>query len=258
METRSLESKDFTFSSAKLLRGNPRKRACEFLFKRDGSRCQIPNHTDDLPDPYNCDIDHINGDPSDHRASNLRRTCHSGNSTFAFSQKEAQLAHARPAVRERKNLSPNGRMDATESLHRAVNYQDGPIESQINDNCETEYRDWERAYIKAHGSIFRKEAINSGAEKFGCSTLATRRYQDKLDSDAGPFRKFKDPESRKIVVVSRLLDSDTFIEALQLRKISNEEFRIFQDQCPQISELVKQFENRACSERSDMIGESKN
>ena len=150
-------------------------------------------------------------------------------------------------MRERKKTGRSAPRDATETLHKAVNYQDGPVESQINDNCELDFRDWERAYIKAHGSILRREAINSGAEKFGCSTMATRRYQDKLDSDAGPFRKFKDPESRKTVVVSREPDKSTFQEALNYGKVNAQELRIFSDQNP---EILKQI-NPVSSERSE-------
>ncbi len=207
------DDRKFCFGYGERLTKKQRRRACEFLIWRDGSKCQICEK-EDLPDVYRCAVDHINGNKRDHRAVNMRRASHSCNNGNAFYQKQANsntdTAYTAP-VRERKKTGRSAPRDATETLHKAVNYQDGPVESQINDNCELDFRDWERAYINAHGSILRREAINSGAEKFGCSTMATRRYQDKLDSDAGPFRKLKDTESRKMIVVSRQQDNNTFL-----------------------------------------------
>ncbi len=137
-------------------------------------------------------IDHRDNNPRNKDPTNLRLLCRSCNVKAAF-----------PRVRERKII----RIDSTEDVRRHVDYQSGSAEMQVNDFCETEYRNWVMAHIRLNGSITKKEAINAGAERVGANPTTTRKYLDKLTSTEGHLKEFKN-QSKERVITFRIRPND--------------------------------------------------
>jgi hypothetical protein len=63
---------------------------------------------------------------------------------------------------------------------------------QANFLFEVDFRAWLLQLIRDEGHHPREDAINAGAERFGCSQLTTKRYVAKLTSSSGPLQERKD------------------------------------------------------------------
>jgi len=62
-------------------------------------------------------------------------------------------------------------------------------------------------YIRYHGFIPKKEAINSGARIVGCSVQTATRYLDKITSQAGPLMVTRDMLRHEVLVLRTTQDS---------------------------------------------------
>ncbi|MCS4537352.1 MAG: HNH endonuclease [Thaumarchaeota archaeon] len=186
---------EHVFSYADRLRGNPRKRAIDYLLIRDGNFCFSCKAV--LPNPYAYDVDHINGKRREHVASNLRLSCHSCNAKEDRKQTALLKQTAPSAIGERENL------DATTLMHKNVDYSKGSPEMQANDFAEDDLRSWLTAHVKSKKRIPYSEAINSGAELFGISPTTSGRYIAKITSSEGPLMRYKDIQQKKLYITAR-------------------------------------------------------
>lgn len=84
----------------------------------------------------------------------------------------------------------------TEVIKKIIDCSEGSAELQINEIAEMPYRNWLLAIIKIRKIYPRKEAINSGAELCGINPQTARRYYNKLVSEFGPLREYKDDFKR--------------------------------------------------------------
>jgi len=71
---------------------------------------------------------------------------------------------------------------------------------QASAHFETQFRDWLIEFIGTFGSILKSEAVHSGAETVGCSSVASYRYLQKMTSGAGALKEMKDEQKRTIIV----------------------------------------------------------
>jgi len=163
---------------------NTRIWAYRYLVVRDGEKCSCCRHTATTQNPL--DIDHIDGNPKNNDPSNLRLLCRRCN------VKEAnRLAAGDRSVcvcvcdKVQSEGQPNTRIAKTE-----FNYQDGSPEMRANQFYETSFRTWVLEQCKT--GILKNEAINEGAELFGCSPSTTKRYLAKLTSRSGPIVEGRD------------------------------------------------------------------
>ncbi len=84
----------------------------------------------------------------------------------------------------------------TNKIKNIIDCSDASAEIQINEIAEMHYRNWLIAIIKKRKIYPRKEAINSGAEICDISPQTARRYYNKLVSEFGPLRQYKDDFKR--------------------------------------------------------------
>jgi len=80
-----------------------------------------------------------------------------------------------------------------------VDYVKGSPEMQANDFFELDFRAWVIEQIRKHGSYPKSEAIHSGAEVVGCSSLTSRRYLEKMLSAEGVLQEDKNPLKQMIL-----------------------------------------------------------
>lgn len=70
---------------------------------------------------------------------------------------------------------------------------------QANDLFELDFRAWVLDQVRTYGSYPKTDAINSGAEVVGCSSLTSRRYLEKLTSAKGVLQEAKNPLKQMIL-----------------------------------------------------------
>jgi hypothetical protein len=110
------------------------------------------------------EIDHINGDPSDNHADNLRGVHKSCNI------RQRNLQRTRPAN------SVGERVSKEESA-----------EIEINRDAEPRYRKWLWERTNKQSPLYTGEAIYGGAEFVGISPVTARRYLGKATSPQGSY-----------------------------------------------------------------------
>jgi hypothetical protein len=98
--------------------------------------------------------------------------------------------------REKRN-QPLG----TEGAKLAVDFTKGSPELQLNGLYDGPYEYWLLEYIRTHGFISAKEAVNAGAQVVGCNPITSKRYLDKLTSIAGPLMLTRDMLRHTVVVL---------------------------------------------------------
>ena len=212
-------------SKRKQIRGHLRNFICQELAKRDGLNCQICNES--LPNAFQCDLDHIDGNPVNSVLSNLRRVHHNCNAKIAWNQRGEQI---RQLARSSSSVCVSDHASATERTHAEVDYTTGTFESKVNEIAELPYREWITQFIRSHGSIRQAEAIDSGAEVIGVSVATTTRYLRKLISEKGPLKRWREPNfPKRAFILSKLPDLDAFNTSKQAALVTDQEIAIFQD-----------------------------
>jgi 5-methylcytosine-specific restriction endonuclease McrA len=154
------------------------------------------------------DLHHIDNNPSNNSMSNLRLLCRSCN------QKE------RVASNKQKHSSEHQsgvyiRESPTELVKRNVDYQEGTAPMKVNGQCEVEFRHWVEARLRSHArhQLLLEEVVNGGAERIGSSQATIQRYLDKMTSEEGILKEFKDEFKHKIICFRHVeqLDEDPMV-----------------------------------------------
>jgi hypothetical protein len=155
--------------------------AYRYLVIRDGEQCA---ECGQLPTTQNAlDIDHADGDPQNNHPDNLRLLCRACNTTLGNK--------ARPSSAKRERERKEGK-PATRIIKEDAGYRQGSPEMKANLLYEVSFRRWIMSKVCSQGGYSKQEAINEGAELIGCSPLTTRRYLEKLTSNAGTLREEQD------------------------------------------------------------------
>ena len=163
----------------------------------------------------------------EHRLSNFEFLCWPDNQSIGAQERHG--AHGLLRVRESDDTDELGE-PRTERLHKVIDYQSGPIELQINDNSEPEFRKWLLAYVKSHGSIWFQNAIYAGAESVGCSPESTERHTKKATNEInGILKTWREKEfPKRKYIVALVPDVENFKKQLALDAITPDELRVFQ------------------------------
>lgn len=176
---------------------NTRVWAYRYLVLRDGEHCQecggIPTTQNTL------DIDHIDGNHKNDYPDNLRLLCRRCNTTLG---NKARSSSAK-CVRERVEGKP-----ATRIVKEDAGYRQGSPEMKANLLYEVSFRRWIMSTVCSLGGYPKAEAINEGAELFGCSPQTTQRYLAKLLSSAGSLKEEKDLLGHPVLVLKPYLEEE--------------------------------------------------
>jgi|TARA_B100001971_G_C18214872_1_gene553130 hypothetical protein len=170
---------------------------CWFCGKRVRERKKVHNH-------------HIDGNKKNNVRSNQEWTCtpchkkaskiqQKGRPKKTVTKSIAESSHA-PVCAKKEAVESS----QTESLKREVNYDEGTRSMQVNDRCETAWRNYALALIKRDGKALKKDVIYGGSEAVGCNPSTAYRYYGKLVSISGPCVETKDEFGNKIVVLRRV------------------------------------------------------
>ena len=160
-----------------------------YLVERDGPKCSQCGRD---PGPEGrLDIDHRDGNPTNHTPSNLRLLCRSCNTINAVRRRQGiGTLWEREGELGQGSVLPS--TDPTVLLKSKVNYSSGSPEMQVNDEAETEFRNWAVALLIGKGEYPVEDLIADGAERTGASVNAIRNYLKKLCSPSyGSLETFK-------------------------------------------------------------------
>jgi 5-methylcytosine-specific restriction endonuclease McrA len=161
-----------------------------FVAERDGEHCLICQRPGSR---VKLQVDHADNDPTNFDPANLHLMCGKCNCekrqmTIA---EQKRLIKKYSAKNERERERHKG-TSATNTIRAVVDYKSGSVEMQASSYFEPHFREWVLQIIIANGFIIKREAINSGAEFVGCSTIATKRYLDKMTSAVGNLIQRRD------------------------------------------------------------------
>ena len=186
---------------ANRMQKNHRALAYAFIVERDGEYClecyKAPPHV-------KLEIDHADNDHTNNDPPNLHLLCCTHNLAKRKMTVPAQKRHIKrlSAKNERKREN-EPKLSPTHKVRAVVDYSTGSTEMQASAHFETTFRDWVLEFILEFGAINKSEAINSGAETVGCSSVASRRYLQKMTSAAGALEQTQDQEKRTIIVLKK-------------------------------------------------------
>jgi hypothetical protein len=165
--------------------------AYKFLAARDGEHCLKCRRKP--PPGRRLEIDHADNNVSNWSPENLHLLCKNCNlylrgkssaehrQVIKICMEENETARAREMGRE-----------GTSMVKELVDFRNASPEMKANSYYEITFREWVLAVIREQGLITKVEAINSGAEAAGCSTVTAGRYLAKLTSSVGPLTEVKD------------------------------------------------------------------
>lgn len=178
----------------KYVRSPSKRIVAELLYERQSGECGMAGPAMAC-DKGPLEIDHVDGDPNNWAPNNLRLLCHAHNIAERNRQRSASVCE-----------KPES--DATEALHRSVDYTRGSAEMEVTDAAETPFRNYVEARLRnLRQPVPRKALQDDGAEVFGVSIATTDRYLRKLCSGEGRFRVTKPPRGPRVVWF-RVLPSD--------------------------------------------------
>ena len=154
------------------LNGKQIRKAYAFCVKRDGEHCAICGKR---PPEIYLEVDHKDGNPNHNPkdGSNWQLLCRRDN--------------------RMKNPRGRGKRKAGTQYKSSILDEARPTtwEAQRNLQFEPAFRHWIHQTVKEklakNEHITVDDAINSGAEKVGCSIETAKRYLKKLCSDTGQF-----------------------------------------------------------------------
>lgn len=164
--------------------------AYQFIAARDGEHCLICKKK---PPKTKLQIDHADNNPDNWNPDNLHLLCQKDNTTLRGRgiSEHKKTIHDYSARNERERAREIG-SEGTHRVKELVDYRSGSQEMKANSYYETQYREWVLTVVRDQRVITKGEAINSGAEVVGCSTLTAGRYLVKLTSAVGPLQESKD------------------------------------------------------------------
>lgn len=155
-------------------------------------------------DPVRLEIDHINGNASDHWASNLRLVHHSCNARHwnqGF-QSGQRVSHQ---PKEENMLPPPQLQLEPVSPEVRLNREYEPVFRRM---CLAQVKDW-----KAKGETGSKSALRIEAREYvGCSREASYSYMERLFAPNGPLEeeedqyagafyvRFRDPQDNNLTI----------------------------------------------------------
>lgn len=155
------------------------------------------------------EIDHIDGNPKNQDPDNICLLCHRCNNRMKLlkpSEKSRLISYKRL---QHVCVCENGQDHSPTSLVKeTIDYNSGSLEMKANQIFEKDFREWLLSNIQKFGSYSKQEAINSGAERFGCSPATTRRYIDKLTSNEGVFDIQENSLHQRVLVCKPCLLKD--------------------------------------------------
>ncbi len=177
----------------KLLTENQKIVKAEYLIRRDGNRCVFVNHE---LDPRDCEIEHLDNNPSNNENWNLALSCHAhncqkkNNADFQIiSQEKIKQNKSQIFIQKLEDHSP----------------REASTEIQININSRQIAEQFLSERVRTDGSLEFQDALNSitfkCTEKTGHgSQQSTRNYIDSLTCSIAPFMISKNDEGKKIIV----------------------------------------------------------
>jgi len=183
---------------ANRMQKNHRALAYAFIAERDGEYCLDCYKA---PPTVKLEIDHADNNPSNNDPSNLHLLCSKHNLAKRHMAVPAQKRYIkRLSAKNEREREKRPELSATHQVRTNVDYTSGSPEMQASAHFETQFRDWLIEFIGTFGSILKSEAVHSGAETVGCSSVASYRYLQKMTSGAGALKEMKDEQKRTIIV----------------------------------------------------------
>lgn len=189
---------------------NERLWVYRFLVARDGEQCLICERPPTKRRAL--EIDHIDNKSKNDDPDNLCLLCRSCNERMILCKVQDKmrlirykvLKHVCVCENSNKNdKGGNGRQDygAVSQVQELIDYSSGSQEMKANAVFEKDFRKWLLAIVGHNGSYPKQEAINSGAERVGCSPVTTKRYLEKLTSTGGVLDIKENSLHQKVLVV---------------------------------------------------------
>lgn len=173
-----------------------------FIDARDGHYCLSCFIDRGIKNTLRLQIDHADSNVRNWDPENLHWLCpHCNNAMRVWDSEEHReliLAYSaeNALARARENKS-----QPTTMVKHMVDYSTGSIEMQANSVMEVIWLDFMHGWIRANGSIPKKEAINGGAAASGANPSTTARYLDKYTSVwAQCFVEIRDSLGGKMIV----------------------------------------------------------
>ncbi len=142
------------------------------------------------------EIDHVDGNFRNNTEENYRLLCKSCN--VAEGNRKRLPSDLRERERESRRTEGHS---ATRVAKLSVDYSTGDAAMRANQLYEDKFRQWLLKTLAQSISVEKQEAINSGAELTGCSTLTAARYLSKLTSLAGPLCEIIDYTGRTVIAL---------------------------------------------------------
>ena len=159
-----------------------------YLATRDGEQCAICRR----PAGQNraLQIHHIDHNSKNDDPSNLCFLCYKCNKELQVLGVKERILLMRRVLCVKKSecesVCDNQRGNPETALAKdSIEYSRGSLEMRANERFEIPFRSWILQKVNLEGYFPRKEAIVSGAEITGASTMSIRRYLEKLTSEAG-------------------------------------------------------------------------
>lgn len=189
----------------KRLAPSEHRRIYRRLIDRDGAQCEDCGVTPEKLEEK-LTIDHVDEDSGNWVLSNLALRCRPCNTAKSNRLRPRRGGSSKlvsgDCVRERaKDRVQESGMAAARRY--AIDSASGSPEMQANNLYERSFRRWLIEYLEGHGSITKKEAVNSGAEFTGGSTTTMGRYLDKLTSMLGPLMLSRDDAGIEVIVLKQ-------------------------------------------------------
>lgn len=189
-----------------------------YLVARDGEQCVLCERKPTKR--ISLDVSHIDNNPKNDDPDNLCLLCHSCNARMKLCKatEKARLIrykcalHVCVCVNGHKNANrENDRHDygVNSQIKELIDYSAGTQEMKANALFERDFREWLLALVGEYGSYPKQEAINTGAERAGCSPATTKRYLEKLTSAGGVFDIKENSLHQKVLVVKPHLVRDS-------------------------------------------------
>jgi hypothetical protein len=193
---------EFRFSRGHKMTPAAKKRARQFCVAADTQpdgkfKCGIGGEV--LDDPLRADLDHINENPTDHRAENLRLVCHSHNAQ-RWNQVLANRVVASSSTQlERKKQGAGAGMRLAASTEEQILFL-----SRRNEKAFRAFYFERILEDRRNGRVKSPESLRVMARNYtGCSKSSSYSYAERLFAENGPLRIDRDMVSGEVFVTFR-------------------------------------------------------